>query len=221
MTTTLLVACSKTKSNVARARAQELYTGKCFKAALSIAKKNNWRVRILSAKYGFIEPEAVIENYDLKREIVYTGEYPEGNGYYTGGILYFARAPDRFKPLLRSQGLGFGFNLSELLILEKSDAVKFPADVAGAVDFIAECLLTGPRTKPELIDLLLRRFAGTVESDFVGVVNSQLMQERIGDQNSAWLQATSDGTFFLQKMTLSQTRVRHRNAGVVLRKADK
>lgn len=67
---------------------------------MQYAFENDLDVHILSAKYGFITPETVIERYDERRTTPYDGAWPEGRGYYLGGQVYFGKAPERFKTLI-------------------------------------------------------------------------------------------------------------------------
>ena len=47
------------------APAADLYTGQAFKLASQLARLRSTRWAILSAKHGLVEPDAVIEPYDL------------------------------------------------------------------------------------------------------------------------------------------------------------
>src|SRR4051794_13170880 len=58
-----LVACGKTKLPVA-ALAQDLYQGALFKKASAYCERTYDRWFILSAKYGLLDPDRVIEPYD-------------------------------------------------------------------------------------------------------------------------------------------------------------
>lgn len=64
MTTIGIVACSKTKLATA-APARQLYTSPLFKAAADYCERTYDRWLIISARYGLIEPDQVIEPYDL------------------------------------------------------------------------------------------------------------------------------------------------------------
>ena len=62
--TVYLIACSARKLPQA-APAADLYTGQAFKLASKLARLRSTRWAILSAKHGLVEPDAVIEPYDL------------------------------------------------------------------------------------------------------------------------------------------------------------
>lgn len=60
-----LVSCSKTKESKA-SPAQILYSSQLFKASREFAKANFQSWFILSAKYGLVRPDEIIEPYDVK-----------------------------------------------------------------------------------------------------------------------------------------------------------
>ena len=80
----LLLSCSARKAVVKKAPAGEMYTGALFIAGMKWAKENRFRVLILSAKYGWLTPETVIETYNTKRTTPYEGTWPAGEGFYLG-----------------------------------------------------------------------------------------------------------------------------------------
>jgi len=60
-----LVGCSKQKwTHVPRIRARSLYCSPAFLASFTLASAACERVLILSAKYGVLQPENVVEPYD-------------------------------------------------------------------------------------------------------------------------------------------------------------
>lgn len=62
--TIALVGCGKSKRSTPAA-AKDLYTGPLFRAARAYAEEcDEWR--IVSAKYGILDPETVIEPYDAR-----------------------------------------------------------------------------------------------------------------------------------------------------------
>ena len=63
MKTIVLVGCGKEKLQ-RPAKAKELYTGPLFRKARAYAEKHGDLWRILSAKYGLVDPETVIAPYD-------------------------------------------------------------------------------------------------------------------------------------------------------------
>ena len=60
-----LVGCGKDKHDGSR-RAFDLYKGNLTRAALSHAARNHAHVAILSAKYGLLLPDDVVDSYTLK-----------------------------------------------------------------------------------------------------------------------------------------------------------
>jgi len=64
MTTIGIVACSKTKLGHA-APAKDLYTSQLFRAARAYSEASYDRWLILSAMHGLIEPDQIIEPYDV------------------------------------------------------------------------------------------------------------------------------------------------------------
>lgn len=59
----ILVGCGKTKL-AHRARAKTLYTGNLFQAARAYAEQSGAPWRVLSARYGAVSPNEMIEPYD-------------------------------------------------------------------------------------------------------------------------------------------------------------
>jgi hypothetical protein len=97
----ILIACSRSKlSHPAPAR--EFYTGQLFKCALKFVDHFNVPFYILSAKYGWLLPEEIVEPYNVKipRRGAYSGEFPQGSGFYIGPVQYFKKAPERYRPLV-------------------------------------------------------------------------------------------------------------------------
>ena len=63
MATICLVACARSKA-ASRAAAKDLYVSSLFRKASAFASEHFDRWYILSAKYGLLEPERVVEPYD-------------------------------------------------------------------------------------------------------------------------------------------------------------
>lgn len=126
----LLIGCSKRKYegglHTRPLPARRMYQGALFQLSLQYAEVAGLRPLILSAKYGFIDPDEIIEWYDQKMATVYAGPWPKGSGYYVGGQLYFGDAPRRFTPLLGSTPLSLGQMLHTLgeMIRERSGVKK-------------------------------------------------------------------------------------------------
>lgn len=59
----LITGCSKKKSNIP-GRAKDVYQGQIFKKCLELATKKNYDLRILSAKYGILNPNTIIYAYE-------------------------------------------------------------------------------------------------------------------------------------------------------------
>lgn len=116
---TAIIACSKSKRNRACA-ARFLYTGSLFKKALVYAEKNYKYVYILSAKFGILHPDHIIEPYN---KTLLNMSTQEKNKWYllVGEQLKTLKKPltfftgrlynypfEGFKPL---EGLGLGEQL--------------------------------------------------------------------------------------------------------------
>ena len=59
-----LIGCGKDKSPI-RCKAEEMYIGGYFKLGLKFARKSFEKIYILSAKYGLLELEDMIEPYNM------------------------------------------------------------------------------------------------------------------------------------------------------------
>jgi hypothetical protein len=97
----LLIACSEQKSAFS-GPASKVYTGVLFQLGLRYATVHGYDAWLLSAKYGFIRPDTIIEPYDdvFPRHKPYSGPWPDGIGFYVGGQSYFGKAPARIQPLV-------------------------------------------------------------------------------------------------------------------------
>jgi hypothetical protein len=102
----LLLACSAAKLDRG-AQAVDIYQGQIFRKGLEYAKREGLWVMILSAKHGLINWDTWVEPYDQKMKGDYRGPWPQMEGFYLGGQLYFAHAPERLKPLVPSGTIGF------------------------------------------------------------------------------------------------------------------
>lgn len=102
MTRTLLLACSSAKNaELVRGPASEVYAGRLFRLGLTYAERVGMPVLILSAKYGFITPETIIEPYDDFMRRTYQGPWPDlPEAVYLGGSKYFGKAPKHFTSLV-------------------------------------------------------------------------------------------------------------------------
>lgn len=59
----IITSCSAKKRDY-KTKASDLYQGQLFKLAKKFARINNFDFKIISAKYGLIEPDLFIEPYD-------------------------------------------------------------------------------------------------------------------------------------------------------------
>ena len=59
-----IIGCSKSKQNYS-CKASEMYTGTIFQKSYDVAKQLTNNIYILSAKYGLLKPNDVIEPYNL------------------------------------------------------------------------------------------------------------------------------------------------------------
>lgn len=105
----LILACSKLKVPDATSPALDMYRGSIFKKGRAIGEVAGLPMFILSAKYGFLKPDTVIDNYDQKFKKPYNGVMPDRpwHGFYLGGQLYFKNMPKAFKPLVPSMQMGY------------------------------------------------------------------------------------------------------------------
>lgn len=109
MSLILILACSAEKRDVEKCPAGELYTGSMFLHGKSIANKCGIPYWILSAKYGIVTPDEVVDNYNQKLTSPYKGPFPPNpyHGFYVGGQSYFKNFPDSFLPLVEIQAMGW------------------------------------------------------------------------------------------------------------------
>ncbi len=120
----LLISCSnKKRHRNGCIKAKYLYTGGLLRLALRFAYRHGFRAYILSAKYGIISPETLIQYYDQKLREPYDGPWPVGHGFYVGSSLYFGLAPKRFQRLL-PLGLLIGKQMASLKKLIASGLPK-------------------------------------------------------------------------------------------------
>lgn len=119
----LVLACSATKLDHA-ARAFEIYQGAMFRKGLEYSQREGLWTMILSAKYGLINWDHWVEPYDQKMAGNYFGPWPELEGLYLGGSLYFAHAPKKLKPLIPPGTMGFRLrDLNRLLAGESRQSI--------------------------------------------------------------------------------------------------
>lgn len=124
--TVFIIPCGSKKKTVA-CEAQELYDGLYFKSNLEYAKRKTSRVFILSAKYGFVRLNQIIEPYNLhmknstitvehlRRQATVLGIISE-SPFVLGGKNY-VRMCERVFPAIRRvlpKGLGMGEQISLL-----------------------------------------------------------------------------------------------------------
>lgn|SRR5574343_20052 len=158
----LLIACSANKHRYLKSgRADEIYVGTLLRAGIVWAEENDHDVWILSAKYGWIRRDTIIETYNQKRKDNNVESWPEGEGFYLGGSLYFGQAPDRFKPLVPPNKPGY-MAQSLIKLLREPNRVKGSLRKLqeGSVKwYIQERLLTGEQIlKCDLLSFLSREY---------------------------------------------------------------
>lgn len=61
----VITSCSKKKRSY-KTTASDMYQGQLFKMVKKFAKTNNFDFKILSAKYGLLNPDEIIKPYDKK-----------------------------------------------------------------------------------------------------------------------------------------------------------
>jgi len=105
----LVLACSKKKVEDPSCKAGDLYLGSIYTKGKDIADRLGLPIWILSAKYGFLHPDTVVDNYDQKFKKAFTGPFPPApwHGFYLGGQLYFKNMPKVFKPLVPPNQMGY------------------------------------------------------------------------------------------------------------------
>lgn len=204
----LLISCSSSKLNTTRlTQAKEMYTGALFKHGFIIAKQFGYKPLVLSAKYGFIKPEQLIHPYNEKLKIAYSGDWPDGDGYYLGGPLYFKNAPERFKALIPSARYGEMCYYANLLEAGTSRAAIFerasrPKPI-GIVKSIYYMLLDKPHTKEELYLELIKTYGETpsIKKTIQAQVGSRIAKEKRciihRNQDKYWLTTNID--FYTKK----------------------
>lgn len=122
----LILACSGKKAKVERCPAGDLYKGEIFLKAQTIATRHGMPYWILSAKYGVITPDQVIDNYDQKLTKPYAGPFPPSPyfGFYVGGQSYFKHFPKSFQPLVGIAPIGKMLQELKYLVDNPDEAQK-------------------------------------------------------------------------------------------------
>lgn len=191
----LILACSHLKAGKA-CQAKHMYKGRMFKAGYAYARRQRWGVAILSAKYGIIRPDTVIEPYDEKLKSMYDGDWPNRWGYYLGSPLYFGNAPSRFQPLVPAASPGTTASyITRLDTIGREALFKWAAsDRRGVIQAIYETLMQRSMTKDELFDLLFEEFQS---SGVRQTINAQLIQTRIGKERKCTVRRKGD-VFWLE-----------------------
>ena len=187
----LILACSKTKKSHT-CPAEEMYTGMTFKSGLVLARHFNLEVFILSAKYGLIKHDTIIETYDEKLTSQYTGKWPEGDGFYLGGPLYFGNAPARIKSLVPN-GCKPGVMSSyckRMVGFGTLDYKKLPANSRGIIQAIYEICQIEPISKAGLYVKLCAEFGENPTMKIT--INCQLLQSRMGKSHNCTIIKNND-----------------------------
>lgn len=179
MNNLLLLACSKSKNELfIKGKAIDLYTGSLFLAGKRFAEENKLKILILSAKYGFIEPETEIDNYNEKFKKPYSGPFPEGSGFYLGGPLYFKNAPDRFQSLVPPGKLGDMISLVREKLKDQTDLKKVGSKTYSLYEFFRD----GKHTKEEAYEFLCSIYG--VDEKMRSTINTQLSNVRMGKERN-------------------------------------
>lgn len=75
--TTALISCSKSKRPY-DCKAKELYRASAlFRLSYDFATKQGWNIKILSAKYGVLDPETIISPYNVTLTTMSAGDARE------------------------------------------------------------------------------------------------------------------------------------------------
>lgn len=123
MDTLYLVSCVSVKLNHP-AHARDLYCSHWFRAARKYVESLDGRWRILSAKYGVLHPDAIIEPYEMTLNTMsphergvwglkVRGQMPEAERYVLlAGKRYAEHLIDVLRPELPLKGLGIGQQLA-------------------------------------------------------------------------------------------------------------
>lgn len=121
-----ILACSGKKAAGERMPACDLYKGEIFLKGKFIAERFDIPYWILSAKYGIITSNDVIDNYDHKLAKPYNGPFPPNPycGFYVGGQSYFKNFPDTFLPLVEPGPIGKMLQRLKFLQDSPSEAMK-------------------------------------------------------------------------------------------------
>ena len=184
----LLLACSSSKKkDPGDLPAYLRYTGSLFRAGLTLSEEKGWEVLILSAKFGFVRKEALLPYYDNKFKKAYNGLWPDGEGAYLGGPLYFSNAPSSFKPLVPN-GLPIGEMVKQTQLLLEDPGLR---SAYGVTATHYKALRSGKYTKDDLKALLDREYP-TGHPRMHATVDIQLRQGRIGDERGCWLRKEGD-----------------------------
>jgi hypothetical protein len=179
----LLIACSKHKDRfLKKGKAADIYAGTLISYALQYAKENKLEPWFLSAKYGFIRWDQVIETYNQKLSKPYSGQWPDGSGFYVGSKLYFKNSPERFIALVN--GTSYGNLASNLLkLVKQKDCIRKTLRVqkiGGKTDALKELLLRKKVTHEQAYQHLVSLFGENEKMR--ATVKCQLSQTRLGNE---------------------------------------
>lgn len=194
--TLLLLSCSKEKA-AASCAAVDMYRGPLFSSGRSYAESRGLEIKILSAKYGFLDPQTIIDPYDEKMQETYAGPWPAGDGFYFGGSLYFRNAPPCFQPLVPFGTQGKMVSMLGCLDTISREELFLRKRVRGVVQAIFDICTTRKITKDALIEELYLEF-GSRRSQLRITVNCQLRQTRMGKERNCTVHF-EDGCFYLTK----------------------
>lgn len=186
----LLLSCSKRKKITNEPiPAIELYKGSLFLGGKIYAERNNLKIYILSAKYGFIGCNELILPYDNKLEKPYNGIWPPDKGFYLGSELYFGNAPEYIKPLI-PKGLKPGDSVNAVYCLLAGVDVNNPDTRITVIGTIYKTLCHERLTKLELYERLAALFGPLL--GMKQTINCQLLQSRMGKEKHCIIHKEND-----------------------------
>lgn len=179
-----------------------MYVGALFHLGLTWARQHDHRVLILSAKYGWVRPEQIIERYDERLRTPYRGHWPEGQGVYVGGYAYFGHAPARFAPLVpaaRSQG-DWVAGVRQLLrnVPPVRRNVRPQREGPHLVTYVLYRLLSERRvTVPEALAHLVAKFPDHAPAGLLQTIRTQLRQTRMGVERQCTVHRDGVGRYWV------------------------
>jgi|CXWL01.1.fsa_nt_gi hypothetical protein len=166
--------------------ARDFYIGAIFRLALQYADMVSLKPMVLSAKYGIVKDMDILQPYNEKLKSNYDGPWPDGDGFFVGGPLYFSLAPKTIQPLIPFARYGeMCAYLNMLLSGRDRDDVweRHESPKRGTIiQTIYLSLLEQWLTKDEIYLALVKEF-GPSES-MKKTINAQLSPNRMGREKN-------------------------------------